>query len=96
MLGGIIAVARPRPGWLRVSLGLSLSGLVAGEFEPIARFMDWLEVRLRRLARGPRRLGWVRSPIVVKVLVVLTILRCFAALGRDLLPVLRRLEWVTC
>ena len=46
MLGGIIAVARPRPGGLIVSLGLSLSGLVAGEFEPIARFMDWLEVRL--------------------------------------------------
>jgi hypothetical protein len=43
------------------------------------RFIDWLEVRLRRLARGPRR--WVRSPIVEKALVVLTILLCFAALG---------------
>ncbi len=53
MVGGIIAVARPRPGWLIVSLGLSLSGLVAGEFEPIARFTDGLEVRLGRLAWRP-------------------------------------------
>lgn len=52
MLGDIVAVPRPRPGWLIVSLGL-----VAGEFEPIAPFMDWLEVSLRRLARGPRTSG---------------------------------------
>ena len=52
MLGGIVTVPRPRPGWLRVSLGL-----VAGEFEPIARVMDWLEVRPRRLARRPETSG---------------------------------------
>ena len=48
MLGDIVAVPRPRPGWLIVSMGL-----VAGEFEPIARFTDGLEVRLGRLAWGP-------------------------------------------
>ena len=74
MLGGIAAVPRPRPGWLIVSLSL-----VTGEFEPIARLINWLEVRLRRLALGPRRLGEIA--IVMKVLVILTILPCFAALG---------------
>jgi hypothetical protein len=91
VLGGIRVVARPRPGWLIVSLGLSLSGLVAGEFEPIARFMDWLEVRLRSLARGPRRLGEIahhgESPGRPDDLALL----CRAGL-RDLLSVLRRLE----
>lgn len=95
MLGGIRAVARPRPGWLMVSLGLSLSGLVAGEIEPIARFMDWPEVRLRRLARGLRRLGEIahRGESLGRP-DDLALLR--RAGLRDLLPVLRRLEWVAC
>ena len=52
MLGDIVAVPRSRPGWLIVSMDL-----VAGEFEPIARFMDWLEVSLRRLAWGAQTSG---------------------------------------
>ncbi len=35
-------------GWGTVFLGL---GMVAGEFEPAANLMDWLEVRARKLFR---------------------------------------------
>lgn len=38
----------PLLGWGTVILGL---GLIAGEFWPAARLMDWLEVRSRRLFR---------------------------------------------
>lgn len=77
VLGGIVAVPGPGPGWLIVFLGL---GLVAGEFRPIARFMDWAEVRLRRLA--PWAAGvWVNSSPAVKALIVVAILLCAAAFG---------------
>ncbi len=77
VLGGIVAVPGPGPGWLIVFLGL---GLVAGEFRPIARFMDWAEVRLRRLARWAAGV-WVNSSPAVKALIVVAILLCAAALG---------------
>ncbi len=51
--------------------------LLAGEFLPLARFFDRLDVRLRRLGRWIRG-RWVRLPAMVKILVVLT---CAAALG---------------
>jgi uncharacterized protein (TIGR02611 family) len=77
VLGGIVAVPGPGPGWLIVFLGL---GLVAGEFRPIARFMDWAEVRLRRLARWAAGV-WVNSSPAVKALIVVAILLCAAAVG---------------
>lgn len=77
MLGGIVAVPGPGPGWLIVFLGL---GLVAGEFRPIARFMDWAEVRLRRLARWAAGV-WVNSSPAVKALIVVAILLCATAFG---------------
>lgn len=77
VLGGIVAVPGPGPGWLIVFLGL---GLVAGEFRPIARFMDWAEVRLRRLARWAAGV-WTSSPPAVKALIVVAILVSAAALG---------------
>lgn len=77
VLGGIVAVPGPGPGWLIVFLGL---GLVAGEFRPIARFMDWAEVRLRRLARWAAGV-WANSSPAVKALIVVAILLCAAALG---------------
>lgn len=67
----------PGPGVLTFFIGLAL---IAGELLPIARFLDWAEVRLRKLARWARDI-WTRSPIVVKVLIVLTILAVVAALG---------------
>jgi uncharacterized protein (TIGR02611 family) len=77
VLGGIVAVPGPGPGWLIVFLGL---GLVAGEFRPIARFMDWAEIRLRRLARWAAGV-WANSSPAVKALIVVAILLCAAALG---------------
>ena len=51
--------------------------MLAGEFLPLARFLDRSEVRLRKLGRWIKGL-WVGSPAVVKVLVVLIFV---AALG---------------
>ena len=78
--GSVIAVASfllaplPGPGMLTVLLGL---GMVAGEFRPGARLLDWGEVRARRLAR------WVggiwRSSAAGKALVVSVGAICAAA-----------------
>ena len=52
ILGAIIAVGSlvtaplPGPGWATVFLGLMI---LAGEFLPAARLLDWLELRLRNL-----------------------------------------------
>ena len=46
--GGLFAVPGPGPGWVITFLGL---GLIAGEFRPVAHFMDRAEVNLRALAR---------------------------------------------
>ena len=51
--------------------------MLAGEFLPLARFFDRLDVRLRKLGRWIKDL-WVGSPAVVKVPVVLIFV---AALG---------------
>jgi polyferredoxin len=67
----------PGPGLLTFFIGLAL---IAGELLPVARFLDWAEVRLRKLARRARDI-WTRSHIVVKVLIVLAILAFVAALG---------------
>lgn len=77
VVGGIIAVPGPGPGWLIILLGL---WMVAGELLFFARYMDRVEVKLRRLAR--RVVGiWTISPALVKVLIKLTILICVAVLG---------------
>ncbi len=77
VVGGIIAVPGPGPGWLIILLG---SWMLAGESLFFARFMDRVEVNLRRLAR--RIVGiWTTSSALVKGLVTLTILVCVAGLG---------------
>ncbi len=48
LLGGIVAVPGPGPGWLIILLGL---GMFAGESKLIASLLDWVEVRLRRAGR---------------------------------------------
>ena len=67
----------PGPGLLTFFIGLAL---IAGELLPVARFLDWAEVRLWKLSRRARDI-WTRSHIVVKVLIVLAILAFVAALG---------------
>ena len=77
VIGGVIAVPGPGPGWLIILLG---SWMLAGESLFLARFMDRGEVRLRRLAR--RVVGiWATSSALVKGLITLTILVCVAVLG---------------
>ncbi len=50
LLGGVVSLTVPVPGlgWLLLFLGL---GMFAGESKLIARFLDWVEVKLRRAAR---------------------------------------------
>jgi len=67
----------PGPGLLTFFIGL---GMVAGELLPVARFLDWAEVRLRKLARWARDV-WKSAPPAGKALIVLAILACVAASG---------------
>jgi uncharacterized protein (TIGR02611 family) len=77
VVGGIIAVPGPGPGWLIILLGL---WMLTGELLFFARFMDRVEVRLRKLAR--RLIGiWTISSALAKGLFTLTILVCVAVLG---------------
>jgi Putative transmembrane protein (PGPGW) len=63
----------PGPGVLTFFLGV---GMIAGEFGPVARLLDWSEVRTRELGR------WVggiwRSSVAGKVLVVFVGAICLA------------------
>ena len=77
VVGGMIAVPGPGPGWLIVLLG---TWMLAGELLFLARFMDRGEVRLRRLARRVVD-TWTISSALVKGLITLTILVCVAVLG---------------
>ena len=66
----------PGPGLLTFLIGLALIG---GEFLPIARFLDWSEVRLRKLAH---LVGAVwRSSTIGKALIVLVALVLVVAFG---------------
>ena len=64
-LGSLFLAPLPGPGFATVFLGLAI---LAGELLPAARFLDWAEVRLRKLARFVRDI-W-RSSLPGKVLVV--------------------------
>jgi hypothetical protein len=66
----------PGPGLVTFFIGL---GLIGGEFLTVARFLDWCEVRLRKLAHRVE-IVW-RSSTVGKVLVVLIVLIIVAAFG---------------
>ena len=80
-LGAVLAVGSlflaplPGPGFATVFLGLAI---LAGELRPVARFLDWAEVRLRRFARFVR--GVWQASVVGKISVVLVSAICVAAL----------------
>ena len=59
----------PILGWGTAILGLSM---IAGEFYPIARLMDWLEVRARRLLK-PLGKAFVRLPAWTQLSISLTL-----------------------
>lgn len=77
VVGGVIAVPGPGPGWLIILLGL---WMLAGELLFLARFMDRVEVRLSKLLRCVIGI-WTTSSALVKGLFTLMILVCVAALG---------------
>jgi hypothetical protein len=77
VVGGIIAVPAPGPGWLIILLGL---GVIAGESLLFARWIDQVEVSLRQMARLVV-VVWTTSPIVVRILIALMVLACATAAG---------------
>lgn len=77
MAAGLFLIPFPGPGWLVTFLGL---GFIAGEFRPVARLLDWIEVRVRSLFRWARRI-WDRSPAPTKALIVLVTVAVGVALA---------------
>ncbi len=76
LLGGVALIMLsalfgwlPVLGWGTAVLGL---GMIAGEFYPAARLMDWLEVRARRLF-GPLGRAFVKLPAWTQISASLTI-----------------------
>lgn len=73
-LGSLILAPLPGPGWATVFVGLMI---LAGEFLPAARSLDWLEVRLRKFWRFVEMV-W-RASAFGKVAVILVAALCAAA-----------------
>jgi hypothetical protein len=76
IIGGTLLIAvsallgwLPVLGWGTAILGLSM---IAGEFYPVARLMDWLEVRARVLLK-PIAKAFVRLPVWAQLSVSVTI-----------------------
>lgn len=75
--GGVFLMPAPGPGLLVFFFGASL---LAGEFLLVARFMDWLEVRLRRSIDWAHAV-WRRLPLLIKIVVGLLLLALLVAGG---------------
>jgi Putative transmembrane protein (PGPGW) len=74
-LGSLAFGVLPGPGTLTFFVGV---GMIAGEFRPVARLLDWAEVRVRELGRWIRGV-WKSSP-AGKALVVSVGAICAAAI----------------
>jgi uncharacterized protein (TIGR02611 family) len=75
-LGSLFLAPLPGPGFATVFLGLAI---LAGELLPAARFLDWVEVRLRKFASFVRYF-W-RSSFLGKVSVVALVALLVAAIA---------------
>jgi uncharacterized protein (TIGR02611 family) len=73
-LGSLVLAPLPGPGWATVFIGLMI---LAGEALPAARFLDWLEIWLRKLGRLIHDV-W-RASLLGKIAVLLTAALCIAA-----------------
>src|SRR5918994_7555806 len=73
-VGSLVLGVLPGPGTLTFFLGL---GMIAGEFRPVARLLDWAEVRVRKVAQWVR--GIWRSSVAGKALVASVATICVAA-----------------
>ena len=74
VVAGFAFLPTPGPSYIIIVRGL---WMLAGEWLPLARMFDRIEVRLRELGRWIKG-RWTRSPAAVRTLVVLILL---AALG---------------
>jgi uncharacterized protein (TIGR02611 family) len=75
-LGSLVLAPLPGPGWATVFIGLMILG---GEVLPAARFLDWLEVWLRKLGRFIHKI-WQASALG-KIAVILVAALCAAAVA---------------
>ncbi len=75
-LGSLVLAPLPGPGWATVFVGLMI---LAGELLPAARFLDWLEVWLRKLGRDVYKI-W-RASVWGKITVILVTAVCVAAVA---------------
>ena len=75
-LGSLVLAPLPGPGWATVFIGLMI---LAGELLPAARFLDWLEVWLRKLGRYLYKI-W-RASVWGKIVVILVSALCVAAVA---------------
>ena len=76
-LGSLVLGVLPGPGTLTFFLGLAM---IAGEFYPVARLMDWAEVGLRRAARAGREV-WADASPAGKAVIALVLVVAVAALA---------------
>lgn len=76
-VGGLLLVPAPGPGWIITFLGL---GLLGSEFAPVARALDWVEIKGRAVA-GWMKGVWDSLSSLVKVMLVLLGVCVLAALG---------------
>ena len=74
-VGSLVLAPLPGPGWITVLIGLMILG---GELLPVARFLDWLEIQLRKLWRLVQKV-W-RGSFLGKVAVVMVAGSCVAAI----------------
>ena len=81
-VGSVLVILSTLFGWAPglglVTLLIGLA-LIAGELFPVARFLDWSEVKLRKLARLAGKI-WAGVPLVGRTLIVLLVLVLVAAL----------------
>jgi uncharacterized protein (TIGR02611 family) len=75
-LGSLVLAPLPGPGWGTVFVGLMI---LAGELLPAARFLDWLEVWLRKLGGFVHEI-W-RSSVWGKIAVLLVSALCVVAVA---------------
>jgi len=74
-LASLVLAPLPGPGWATVFIGLMI---LAGELLPAARFLDWLEVWLRKVGRLIHKV-W-RASVLGKITVLLVTAFCVAAI----------------
>jgi hypothetical protein len=77
IVAGFAFLPTPGPSYIIIVIGL---WLLAGEYLPLARLFDRVEVALRRMGRWVKGL-WAGSPKAAGTLIVLAIVACMAALA---------------